>query len=719
VRSFQDRLTSPSGALRRQVERLDGLPLRPASARWGLRTLSDPSESDSERIEAVKSPPVTDVDPGWVLSRWALLRRFDPLELLADRPWWPNLGNACGEALTRHWRHSVSVGLAARRLARDAGDSDPERVARAGLLHGLGRWAVAAVDAAWLTDWLAESDPARRLESERRSLASDLSGLGRLLAERWGCDPLVVDAAWLHADRDGALNGCASDPKRLALIQEAYALAERTPWALSSTALRDPPAGEARLKLLIAEVQVRCGSPFVEPDATSHEERLARSNARLRGELERVQAALRSRDRFLDAVIAAEPGESPEAWAERAGLAWCGEPGITAARVVWTGDAAATPPQVGATPAPGSADAEGQVPGPGRGPGDAGPTRDPRAASPDVERPASVIWPLGAPGRPAAEIHLWTAPPGPASWPDLGRARAAWQAWAVLVAERARLAGHLDAVIRGHRERVAGEETRLRQSKLEALAEFAAGAGHELNNPLAVIVGRAQLLLVRETDPASIRSLRAILTQAQRAHRILRDLMYFVRPPEPRPRHCQPEEIVRNCFRDLRENAEERGVRLAAEARGTETKVWADPDALRHLTEILVRNALEATPSGGTIQVTTTASVESLSWTVQDSGRGMTTAEGVHLFDPFYCGRQAGRGLGLGLPRAARIVAQAGGEIRWHAPAGQGQGTTFHVRLPLSRPPQAPAELAASSASSLLAAPASAVPKDDQTLPRT
>jgi signal transduction histidine kinase len=216
-----------------------------------------------------------------------------------------------------------------------------------------------------------------------------------------------------------------------------------------------------------------------------------------------------------------------------------------------------------------------------------------------------------------------------------------------------------------------------------------------------VIAARAPLLRARPTDVGAVRSLRTILTQAQRAHRILRDLMFFARPPEPRPRFCQPEEIVRNCVRDLREYADERGVRLAAEARGSDAKVWADPDALRHLTEVLLRNALEATPKGGTVQVTTATATtpagtpETLSWLVQDSGRGLSHTEAAHLFDPFYCGRQAGRGLGLGLPRAARIVEQAGGEIRWH-PA-PGQGTIFHVHLPLAAPPQAPAELAAAA----------------------
>ena len=93
----------------------------------------------------------------------------------------------------------------------------------------------------------------------------------------------------------------------------------------------------------------------------------------------------------------------------------------------------------------------------------------------------------------------------------------AWEAWAGLVADRS----DLEAPASGGGLRRAAitprhEANRLRDAKLDALAEFAAGAGHELNNPLAVIVGRAQLLLGRTQDPETSRSLRIILSQAQR-----------------------------------------------------------------------------------------------------------------------------------------------------------------------------------------------------------
>jgi signal transduction histidine kinase len=270
-------------------------------------------------------------------------------------------------------------------------------------------------------------------------------------------------------------------------------------------------------------------------------------------------------------------------------------------------------------------------------------------------RPASRVLSLDDRGLPCAEVHLRTvAGPPDESHPALG----AWRAWAARVADRARLEGRLEAAVSALRDRVEREEPALRQAKLAALAEFAAGAGHELNNPLAVIVGRAQLLLAREDDPVATRMLRAILSQAQRAHRILRDLMYVARAPSPRMRPVQPDEVVRACLRDARAEAEARGVRLVGDPGGPGPKVWADPDALRHLADILVRNALEATPKGGTVHVSSAvaADASALRWVVQDTGRGIAAAEGEHLFDPFFCGRQAGRGLGLGLPRAARIV---------------------------------------------------------------
>jgi signal transduction histidine kinase len=298
------------------------------------------------------------------------------------------------------------------------------------------------------------------------------------------------------------------------------------------------------------------------------------------------------------------------------------------------------------------------------------------------------VLPLCARGEPRGSIQLWCAPETLVRGHRLAaRApRAAWSAWATLLDDRARLERRLQALIAAYRQQLETEADRLRQGKLDALAEFAAGAGHELNNPLAVIVGRAQLLLSRTTDPELARALRIMLNQAQRTHRILRDLMFVARPPAPRCRPCRPAEALQALLPDFERECAARGVQVVAELDDPPVSTWADPEALQHLAEILLRNALMATPAGGRIHVRSSRQREELVWSFRDTGKGITPLEATHLFAPFFCGRQAGRGLGLGLPRAARIVELAGGQLRWTSHPGQ--ETTFEVHLPLVARPE-------------------------------
>ncbi len=498
----------------------------------------------------------------------------------------------------------------------------------------------------------------------------DLTDLGRRLAERWGCDPLVADAAWLHADRGGTLNAAAASPERLAILQEAFRWAEETPWSLARPD-HEPAPSEPRLRILMAEVQARCTGPLVDADATVHEERMTRQNARLRRQLAALREVQERSDRFLHLLAEADPAETPEEWADRAAKTWCGESAVSAARVVWLDHG---------NPGPGSLPAESPEPARTR------PEAPPSPGAP--ERPPTVVLPLGAAGREWAAVELWCPPERSAADLHLAMAtgRRAWESWAALLADRGRLQRRLETVVDSLRSQVETEELRLRQGKLDALGEFAAGAGHELNNPLAVIVGRAQLLLAHAKDAEVARSLRIILTQAQRAHRILRDLMFVARPPVPRCRTCRPSELLASLLREFERECGARGVRLVSEVDDATPPLWADPDALRHLGEILLRNALQATPPDGRILVRSSRKDNELIWSFSDTGKGIGAREAIHLFDPFFCGRQAGRGLGLGLPRAAKIVESAGGRLRWSS--SPGHETTFQVHLPLTSPPE-------------------------------
>jgi signal transduction histidine kinase len=660
--------------LRRRLLRLDGLPLRPLTARTLIGSLRDePTDDESDGLTILSPQPCCDLDPGWILAEARNQAPADGLSIIADRPWWPQCASSepVSELLSRLWRHSVAVGIAARRLAREADDPEPDTVARAGQLCGLGYWAVAAVEPEWLISWWRQDDPVLRERMERADLGSDLGDLGRRLAERWTCHPLIVDSAWLHADRDSTLNLAAANPNRLAVIQEAYRWAEQTPWSLRARDRETIPS-EPRLRILMAEVQARCGAPFVDPLATPHEERATRQNARLRIEVGRLRKDRGRAQRFLELLAGSPPGETPNEWADRASQTWCAEPGVGAARISWV-----------ETGRPGSR-AVAEPPARSNGADS--------SARWDISHPPNLVIPLAARGQDRAVAELWCqgGEPGTVREGASDTFLRAWGSWAELLADRSRLEQRLQAVVGALRGRVQSEEERLARAKMDALGEFAAGAGHELNNPLAVIVGRAQILLAKAEDPEIARSLRIILSQAQRAHRILRDLMFVARPPAPRPRSCKPPDLLAALLTEFERECAARGVRLLSDLDDSTPSTWADPDGLRQLAEILLRNALQATPPGGRIHVRSARKDDELLWSFSDTGKGIGPDVGEHLFDPFFCGRQAGRGLGLGLPRAARIVQQAGGKLRWSS--SPGHETLFHVHLPLTQPPASDAE---------------------------
>jgi signal transduction histidine kinase len=262
----------------------------------------------------------------------------------------------------------------------------------------------------------------------------------------------------------------------------------------------------------------------------------------------------------------------------------------------------------------------------------------------------------------------------------------------------------LDELHRAFEAERQAQSERLQEQKLTALAEFAAGAGHEINNPLAVISGQAQYLLkklqsaecrlplgpedcvpVGPQPSAMCGSLETIVAQAQRIHHVLRDLMQFARPPQPCKEHVDLTVLVREAAVSVQELAEQRRVRLIFPDVDTPLYVIADPGQVRTTLACLLRNAVEAAPSepecDGWASIRLAPPCDGwIEVVVEDSGPGPTEPQREHLFDPFFSGRAAGRGRGLGLPTAWRLARQHGGDVRFNRPAGG--PTRFLLTLP-------------------------------------
>ncbi len=109
-------------------------------------------------------------------------------------------------------------------------------------------------------------------------------------------------------------------------------------------------------------------------------------------------------------------------------------------------------------------------------------------------------------------------------------------------------------------------QRRLEAEKLAALAEFAAGAGHEINNPLTVISGRAQLLLREEKNPERQRALALISAQAMRVYEMIADMMLFARPPRPELKPVELVQLVDDALADYLPAPRDRKRRFAARA---------------------------------------------------------------------------------------------------------------------------------------------------------
>lgn len=221
-------------------------------------------------------------------------------------------------------------------------------------------------------------------------------------------------------------------------------------------------------------------------------------------------------------------------------------------------------------------------------------------------------------------------------------------------------------------------DERLEQAKLAALVEFAAGAGHEINNPVATIAGRAQQLLRTEDDPARRQALATIVGQAYRIRDMIGDLMVFANPPQPRPMRFDLAATAREVAESQRAAACDRGIGLTCNSVDP-VFLWADASQISVALAEILRNAIESVPDGGRISLACREAGESIVCEVTDSGPGFSPEERDHAFDPFYSGRQAGRGLGFGLPKAWRIVTMAGGTITIDDSDGD---TTVAIHLP-------------------------------------
>lgn len=232
-----------------------------------------------------------------------------------------------------------------------------------------------------------------------------------------------------------------------------------------------------------------------------------------------------------------------------------------------------------------------------------------------------------------------------------------------------------------HRQLQVDFEQRLQQEKIKSLKEFAYGASHEINNPLGNIATRAQSLLKREEDAYRKKQLLMIKTQAYRAHEMVSDLMLFANPPDIRLTQLKLIDIVKTAVDELTPVAELHNITIKCS--GSDKKNFGDSTHLCLMVRSIIENAIEAIGVDGEIIVNVGEAFEldqsGFLVTVSDNGPGIDSKQIKHIFDPFYSGREAGRGLGFGLCKAWTIAKLHDGSIDVESSS---KGTTFTIVLP-------------------------------------
>ena len=235
--------------------------------------------------------------------------------------------------------------------------------------------------------------------------------------------------------------------------------------------------------------------------------------------------------------------------------------------------------------------------------------------------------------------------------------------------------------------------------KLAALGRLIAGAAHELNNPLAMILGLAQLQLGDSLPDELHDDFEKIERAALRARAIVQQMLSFARPQPPQTEPVPLRPLVSEALDRLAGALHTQQIAVQAELDPNLPPVSGDPNQLSQVLFNVLNNAVQSMSASPAeqrrLRVSASAADHKVLVAIEDSGPGIEPHNLPRIFDPFFTTRAIGKGTGLGLAISHAIVQQHNGQI-W-VNSQPGQGATFFIQLPIASAPAvsaAEAELA-------------------------
>jgi signal transduction histidine kinase/CheY-like chemotaxis protein len=230
----------------------------------------------------------------------------------------------------------------------------------------------------------------------------------------------------------------------------------------------------------------------------------------------------------------------------------------------------------------------------------------------------------------------------------------------------------------------------LQTEKMAALGQLVSGIAHELNNPLTAIMGYAQLLLGHGLRPSQLSEASKVFQQAERARRIVKNLLYFARENKPERTRVDLNEIVERTLALRSYELKVENISVECDLAADLPETVGDPYQLQQVALNLLVNAEQALLLGrgqGHVWIRTHRSAGArISLEVSDDGPGIPPEIASRIFDPFFTTKPSGVGTGLGLSIVYGIVQQHDGEITFDSQPGY--GAKFTVDLPVIALPQ-------------------------------
>ena len=228
-----------------------------------------------------------------------------------------------------------------------------------------------------------------------------------------------------------------------------------------------------------------------------------------------------------------------------------------------------------------------------------------------------------------------------------------------------------------HRSLAEAQNKLTEAQSLVRLGEMAAGAAHEMNNPLTVISGRSQILAGSLRNDADRDAAQSIVEAAQHLTDLITSLRLLSDPPRPRPQPVPLDQLVADATQRAERRTDVTGT-VRAHVPSPVPVALVDRELIAMALSEAVVNAVEASQGKPIdIRVHRDGSDGRLLIAVEDKGTGMSARTLQHAFDPFYSDKPAGRQTGLGLARARRLVELHGGSITLRSSPGEGTTATF------------------------------------------